>query len=165
MRLICGVWHFDGRPASAPTLDAMAREMIAPGLTPQIRTWRDGPLGLGVVDFSQRAGPDTSIPRTDDGRVLAADIRLDDARTLGATLNRSSCGDDDSAAGRVDALGRRRPSASPRRFRVRGMESHHADAVVRPRRARYPAARLSPSTRQTLRVRFPAARDPRRRSD
>ena len=95
MRLICGVWHLDGAPASAETLEAMARGMIAPGLNPRIRTWREGPIGLAVIDFSR--GPDRhpSLPRSDDGRVLAADVRLDDPRALSRTLKGESCGDED----------------------------------------------------------------------
>lgn len=94
MRLICGVWHLDGRPAPASTLDAMAREMIAPGLDARIRTWRDGTLGLAVVDFSRGAGASTSLTPDAEGRVLAADVRLDEPGALGTTLNRAPCDDD-----------------------------------------------------------------------
>jgi len=94
VRLICGVWHLDGRPASARTLDAMAREMIAPGLSPQVRTWREGPLGVAVVDLSRGADASTSLTRDAEGRVLAADVRLDEPEALGRTLNHAPSDDD-----------------------------------------------------------------------
>lgn len=95
MRLICGAWHLDGRPVSQRTLDAMTREMIAPDVFPRIRTWHDGPVGLAVVEFSPRGGLDTSNARTDDGRALAADVRLDDPDALRRSLN-DVPGDDDA---------------------------------------------------------------------
>lgn len=93
MKLICGLWHLDGRPASEQTLDAMAREMIAPGLDPSIRIWRDGPLGLAVVDFSRGGGASTPLTPDPEGRVLAADVRLDEPDALGRALHHTPCGD------------------------------------------------------------------------
>jgi asparagine synthase (glutamine-hydrolysing) len=86
MRLICGLWHLDGRPAAARMLASMTRSMIAPGLKAQIRTWNDGPLGLAVLQTSSRETSTAPLPQAVDGCVLAADVRLDDRQALARAL-------------------------------------------------------------------------------
>lgn len=81
MRLICGVLRLDGQAAEAATLDAMAAAMTHPGLSPAVARRLDGPLGLAVLDFAS-AGPE--IPEI-DGRLVAADARLDRRATAAET--------------------------------------------------------------------------------
>jgi hypothetical protein len=52
MRLICGVLHLDGGNAREDLLRAMAAEMVVGRLRPGLSLWRDGPVGLAVLDFS-----------------------------------------------------------------------------------------------------------------
>ena len=92
MRLICGFFHLDGRPAAPARLEAMIAAMIEPGLTPRIARRIDGPVALSVLDFT--GGPACALPQGESGLVVAADVVLhepgagvDDARLL-ATLER-----------------------------------------------------------------------------
>ena len=75
MRLICGILRFDGIPAAATELDAMATAMTPPVLRPAITKRLDGALGLAVLDFTG-AGEGLIAQ---DGWILAADARLDRA--------------------------------------------------------------------------------------
>jgi asparagine synthase (glutamine-hydrolysing) len=88
MRLICGLYRLDGAPASETLLRAMAAQMDVPRLRPSLALWREGPVGMAVLDFSARGRPALPLPAT-DGSVLAADVRLDEpamvARKFGST--------------------------------------------------------------------------------
>lgn len=86
MRLICGIWHLDGKPADPAMLDAMAAGMIAAGLAPEIRHTVGGKVGLAVVDFAAPASG-TSVPVSKSGTMLAADRRLDAPGQLAALLD------------------------------------------------------------------------------
>lgn len=95
MRLICGFYCLDGAPASETLLRAMAAQMDVPRLRPALATWRDGPLGLAVLDFSARGRPASPLPET--GRsVLAADVRLDEPMTLERRFGRRAPGAEDT---------------------------------------------------------------------
>lgn len=89
MRLICGFWHRDGRPADPIRLDTMVAAMIEPGLKPGIACWVSGPVALAVIDFTRDAP--FELGSSASGLVLAGDCRLDEI------------GDADAAGG-CDAL-------------------------------------------------------------
>lgn len=75
MRLICGFWHRDGRPADPARLEAMIAAMVEPGLQPQVARWVEGPVAMAAIDFAR----DTpfELARGEGGLVLAGDCRLD----------------------------------------------------------------------------------------
>lgn len=85
MRLICGMLHLDGAHASEDLLRAMVAQMDVPRLRPALRLWRDGPIGLAVLDFASR---DASAPALFEtaASVIAADIRLDEPVELARML-------------------------------------------------------------------------------
>lgn len=85
MRLICGVMRLDGTAATEENLHAMAAPMDLPRLRSSLRLWRDGPVGLAVLDFSARGGAAPVLPQTTHS-VMAADVRLDDPVALGRNL-------------------------------------------------------------------------------
>ncbi len=89
MRLICGVLNLDGANASDDLLRAMAAEMAVPRLRPGLSLWRDGPVGLAVLDFSSRGGPVRAIPET-AASVMAADVRLDEPVALARLLDQDA---------------------------------------------------------------------------
>lgn len=89
MRLICGLYRFDGVAATPDLVSAMAEGMVAPPLRPDIRLWAEGAVGLGVIDFGSSAGGRLA---EDAGSVLAADRRLDDPAALAEVLG---CGADE----------------------------------------------------------------------
>lgn len=83
MRLICGVLRLDGGAGDAATLADMAAAMTPPGLSVELTTHTDGPLALAVLGFP----PDKPVlARSEDGAVLAADLRLDRPGELAAAL-------------------------------------------------------------------------------
>jgi asparagine synthase (glutamine-hydrolysing) len=93
MRLICGVFHLDGKPVGAELLEAMCAQMVAPGLHPRIRTWRGDALALAVLDFAARADQGYALPQRADW-TLAADVRLDAPRSLAESLAIEVANDD-----------------------------------------------------------------------
>lgn len=76
MRLICGLLRLDGGAVSDGALRGMAMQMVADGLRPALRTWREGPVGLAVLDFAARDGAE--LPAS-GASILAADARLDES--------------------------------------------------------------------------------------
>ena len=96
MRLICGVFHLDGTDAREGLLRAMAAQMAVSRLRPSLRLWRDGSVGLAVLDYSARGVPAPSLPES-GASTMAADVRLDEPDVL-----RRMLGDD--ARGAEDAL-------------------------------------------------------------
>jgi len=84
MRLICGLYRFDGVSAAPELVSALAGGMVAASLKPEVRLWTGGAVGLGVVDFGPPAGS-RSLTAEGDG-VLAADRRLDAPAELEALL-------------------------------------------------------------------------------
>jgi asparagine synthase (glutamine-hydrolysing) len=106
MRLICGCYHLDGRPASSEQLAVMAGEMTATGLTPQVRSWCDGPVGLAVLDFHQAAAHTrVPLPESGRGRVLAADLRLDAPGDLAQALGQRDANEDALLLAALDRWG------------------------------------------------------------
>ncbi len=93
MRLICGVWHLDGRPADAGTPAAMCAAMQSAVRPATMETWVEGSVGLGVLDFAPQPGRSVLQPGR-NGVMLAADIRLDDPSGLcsALTLDRAATG-------------------------------------------------------------------------
>ena len=87
MRLICGILHLDGANASEDLLRAMAAQMDVPRLRPSLSLWRDGPVGLAVLDFSARGGPAPALPET-AASIIAADVRLDEPVALAREIGR-----------------------------------------------------------------------------
>ena len=85
MRLICGVLHLDGANANEDLLRAMVAQMDVPRLCPALRLWRNGPVGLAVLDFSARSAPTPALPET-AGSIIAADVRLDEPIALARLL-------------------------------------------------------------------------------
>src|ERR1700693_4509068 len=85
MRLICGVLHLDGANAGEQLLHAMVAQMDVPRLRPSLRLWRDGPVGLAVLDFSARGAQAPALPET-AGLIMAADVRLDAPAALARRL-------------------------------------------------------------------------------
>ena len=91
MRLICGIFYLDGMDAREDLLRAMAAQMNVSRLPPSLCLWRDGPIGLGVLDFSGRA----ALPES-SGSTMAADVRLDEPDVLRLMLGGSAHGTEDS---------------------------------------------------------------------
>jgi asparagine synthase (glutamine-hydrolysing) len=89
MRLICGVLHLDGAHAREDLLRTMAAQMDVPRLRPSLRLWRDGPVGLAVLDFSARGAPAPALPET-AASIMAADVRLDEPDALARMLDRDA---------------------------------------------------------------------------
>src|ERR1039458_3730564 len=86
MRLICGVLRLDGVNASEELLRAMAAQMDVPRLRPSLSVWRDGPVGLAVLDFSARGAPASALPEL-GASTIAADVRLDEPVALARKLD------------------------------------------------------------------------------
>lgn len=86
MRLICGIWHLDGKHVDLAMLDSMAAGMIAAGLTPEVRRSVEGNVGFAVVDFAATASAPPA-PVSHSGIMLAADRRLDTPGQLAASLD------------------------------------------------------------------------------
>lgn len=88
MRLICGLLRLDGQAASGAVLDQMAAAMTAPGLTPRLARFAEGPIALGVLDF----GGGAPVIEAEGDTLIAADMRLDGpdqgARGFGEALRR-----------------------------------------------------------------------------
>jgi asparagine synthase (glutamine-hydrolysing) len=93
VRLICGVFHLDGKPVAADLLGAMCAQMTAPGLAPRIRTWRERHVGLAVLDFAARTDRGDVLPLNAHW-VLAADLRLDAPKALIAGASIEATDDD-----------------------------------------------------------------------
>lgn len=91
MRLICGLWHLDGKRVLRETLDAMCAAMQSAPRPAATETWAEGSVGLGVRDFAAQPGQPLLQPGP-DGSMLATDLRLDDPAGL-----RRACGLDTSA--------------------------------------------------------------------
>ena len=112
MRLICGLLNLDGAKVSEELLDAMVAQMDVPRLRPSLRLWRDGPVGLGVLDFSTRGVHAGRYPkrRFDHGRRCAARrARCTRARVDGDTRRlRTLCCGEFVAPGRPASTGSRR---------------------------------------------------------
>lgn len=86
MRLICGLIRWDGAPADARQLAAMAAALTAPGLSPHLTTRVEGPAALAVLDFAAPADAGDGLPHGPDGTGLAADLRLDRPAELATAL-------------------------------------------------------------------------------
>ena len=87
MRLICGVLHLDGAHANEDLLRAMAAQMDVPRLRPALRLWREGPVGLGLLDFAARDASAPALPET-AASIITADVRLDEPVALAHMLGR-----------------------------------------------------------------------------
>ena len=85
MRLICGVFQLDGALASETLLRAMAQQMDVPRLQPSMRMWRDGSVGLALLDFSARGAMAPALPET-GALTMAADVRFDEPAALAWVL-------------------------------------------------------------------------------
>jgi asparagine synthase (glutamine-hydrolysing) len=85
MRLICGFFQLDGSVASESLLRKMISQLDVPRLRPSICVWREGPVALAVLDFSERGGAAASLPEN-ASTVLAADVRLDEQATLARSI-------------------------------------------------------------------------------
>ncbi|WP_162248242.1 MULTISPECIES: asparagine synthase-related protein [unclassified Sphingomonas] len=103
MRLICGLYRFDGAAATADSVSAMARGMVATPLKPDIRLWTGGAVGLAVVDFAS-SSPGGPLLEDGDG-VLAADRRLDAPADLGERLDCRGADDDRLVAAAIARWG------------------------------------------------------------
>src|ERR1700753_780628 len=75
MRLICGFFHLDGKPAEAARLEAMMSAQTSAGFAPWRESFVDGPIALGLLDFALPAGH-APLSRSESGLVIAADLRL-----------------------------------------------------------------------------------------
>lgn len=89
MRLICGVLHLDGKAATEDLLRTIAAQMDVPRLRPSLRLWRDGPVGLAVLDFSARGASARPLPELAVS-IMAADVRLDEPIALARMLGRDA---------------------------------------------------------------------------
>ena len=85
MRLICGLMRLDGTAASENLLLRMAAQMDAPQLRPSLRIWRDGPVGLGLLDFSAGVTGVPPLPQL-GASTITADVRLDEPDKLRDTF-------------------------------------------------------------------------------
>jgi asparagine synthase (glutamine-hydrolysing) len=85
MRLICGLFRLDGANANEDLLRAMAEQMVLPRLRPSLRVWREGPVGLAVLDFSAHDAPAPALAEMADS-IIAADVRLDEPIALAGRL-------------------------------------------------------------------------------
>jgi asparagine synthase (glutamine-hydrolysing) len=81
MRLICGVLHLDGANASDALLQTMAAQMDVSRLRPSLSLWREGPVGIAMLDFAARGAPSSRLPEL-RASTIAADVRLDDPVAL-----------------------------------------------------------------------------------
>lgn len=87
MRLICGLLRLDGTAVDESLLRAMVAQMDVPRLRPQVTLWREGVVGLAVIDFAARGA--SELPQQGAG-VMAADVRLDEPDVLARLLGRNS---------------------------------------------------------------------------
>jgi asparagine synthase (glutamine-hydrolysing) len=94
MRLICGILCLNESEASEETLLAMAAQMNVARLRPSLGLWRDGPVGLAVLDFSARGAPPFRLPERDSS-VIAADVRLDEPNALRRSLEAAATAEED----------------------------------------------------------------------
>ncbi|MES2355329.1 MAG: asparagine synthase-related protein [Pseudomonadota bacterium] len=84
MRLICGFWHLDGRPAEIDRLNVMVKAMVANDLKPRVRHEIDGSRAIAMLDFTERyadGNTRSALPKGPSGLTLAADVRLDERAT------------------------------------------------------------------------------------
>jgi asparagine synthase (glutamine-hydrolysing) len=95
MRLICGVFQFNGTEVSDTLLRAMVAKMDVPRLRPSLQIWREGPVGIAVLDFSPSGSATTPLPETTHS-IMAADVRLDEPNVLARTLGRDAGQNEDA---------------------------------------------------------------------
>jgi asparagine synthase (glutamine-hydrolysing) len=95
MRLICGIFQLDGADASEALLRKMIGQMYVLRLRPGVSLWRDGPVGLAVLDFSARDGHAPALPQS-GASIVAADVRLDEPTALARTLGAAASQTDDT---------------------------------------------------------------------
>jgi asparagine synthase (glutamine-hydrolysing) len=86
MRLICGLFQLDGTNAKEDLLRAMAAQMDVLDSRPALTVWREGPVALGMLDFSARGESPLALPETPSA-VMAADVRLDEPAAFALELN------------------------------------------------------------------------------
>ena len=89
MRLICGLMQLDGTAANEDLLRRMAAQMDVPRLHPSLTLWRDGPVGLVLLDFSEGAKQVRPLPQP-GASTIAVDVRLDEPAELRIKLGVSS---------------------------------------------------------------------------
>jgi asparagine synthase (glutamine-hydrolysing) len=130
VRLICGIWHLDGRPADRETVDAMCAAMQSAVRPATTQMWAEGSAGLGVLDFASL--PAVLHPGR-NGTMLAADVRLDDPADL-----RRGYGLDSSATDPQIALA---ALEQPNSESVRSLEGEFALALWSPGERRLLLAR------------------------
>src|ERR1700685_4287737 len=94
MRLICGVLRLDGATAEENCLRAMIAEMEVPRLKACVRSWRDGPIALAVLDYSARGEAASGLPEQ-NGSMIAADVRLDEPEAAQIAVQAAICAPDD----------------------------------------------------------------------
>jgi asparagine synthase (glutamine-hydrolysing) len=94
MRLICGFYHLNGKPAEVCRLVAMTKAMISPELKPKIATLVSHSVAMAVLDFSN--SPQETLIIRKNGLILAADARLDDTAQLARKLDASEQDNQDS---------------------------------------------------------------------
>jgi len=87
MRLICGVFHLDGADADEALLVAMVAQMDVARRRPKVTLWREGPVGLAVIDFMARRS--CSLSREGDS-ILVADVRLDQPDALAGVVGKAA---------------------------------------------------------------------------
>ena len=85
MRLICGLFLLDGALVERDLVAQMARGMIAAHLSPSIRLWASGNIGMAAVDFT--ASSEQTRLDAHAGHILAADRRLDEPESLAARFD------------------------------------------------------------------------------
>jgi asparagine synthase (glutamine-hydrolysing) len=104
MRLIAGIFRFDGAEASAAQAHAMLDALDEPHLRTVRRIWLRGPVALAVLDADSGASA-APLPES-GGRVIAADVRLDEPDTLGRALSAGASASDEQLLGAaLDAWG------------------------------------------------------------
>ena len=129
MRLICGIWHLDGRAAERTMVDSMCASMQSAVRPAQTQAWVGGTAGLGVLDFAPQPGG-SLLQAGRNGAMLAADLRLDNPAEL-----RRSC--------------HLEPSATEPEIALSVLEDT-AVASVRTLEGEFALARWSPGERRLL---------------
>jgi asparagine synthase (glutamine-hydrolysing) len=95
MRLICGLFHLDRTDAREGLLRRMAAQMSVSRRRPSLRLWRDGSVGLAVLDFSAHDAPASALPES-GASTMAADVRLDEPDALRRRFGGNGRGAEDS---------------------------------------------------------------------
>jgi asparagine synthase (glutamine-hydrolysing) len=72
----------------------MIAEMEVPRLKACVRSWRDGPIALAVLDYSARGEAASGLPEQ-NGSVIAADVRLDEPEAAQIAVQAAICASDD----------------------------------------------------------------------